>query len=569
MRRFTFHLLIGFLLVFPSLNFAQYQLQWEDMLNYFGQDSKVSTIGIGADSEGNSYIVGRADNGVNFYDFMVVKYNANGDTLWTRLYDINANNSVTPYDYFIDSSGNSYIVGLSGYQAGNQPFDVVTIKYNKNGDLQFSNVYDANLFFPKPTSVAVDNSGNVFVAVDDDSLVLIKYNSDGTEEWIKKYSTQTPIYSKKILIDNIGNILVAGNMSNASNGFQDFVLIKYNSSGDTIWTRSYDRAGYDDYLYSLAVDNQNNIFLGGSAQYAQSYTTEDFAVVKYNSDGMFQWGKFYNGFYDNRDQIVDLATDVSGNVFASGNSYDDSFFSTAMVIKYSSSGDSLWSISFNGDTSGLALGKVGLNKIVGASDARITGVRNYLDYLLIYGITFNGISTYPVFSMLLNKNTLLVEDIIMYVSQNYNFIDGLAILSGLGISNAVNKVAGVPDIIITGNAQTTSPPSRFDVITAKFSPVTVGVEQEQKLPSVPVLHQNYPNPFNPNTTISYQVPKAGFVTLKVYDILGNEAATLVDGYKAAGVYSIKFNATDLSSGVYFYRLTTGTFIQSKKLLLIK
>lgn len=568
MRRYTFHSLIGFLLVCSPLIFSQYQLKWEDVFSS-GQNSNEECIGTGFDNEGNYYIVGRADNGVNYYDFMVVKYNTNGDTLWTRMYDINANNAATATDFYIDSVGNSYILGFSGHESGNQPFDVVTIKYNKNGDMQFSNLYDANLFFPNPSSIAVDNSGNVYVSADDDSLVLIKYNSDGSEGWIKKYPVQTSLHSEKILIDNTGNILVAGNITNASNGFQDFFLMKYNSSGDTVWTRTYDRTGYDDYLYSLSVDDQNNIFLGGSAQYAQSYITEDFAVVKYNSDGVFQWERFYNGFYDNRDQIVDLATDETGNVFAAGNSYDDSFLSTAMVIKYSPAGDSLWSISFNGDTSGSSLGKVGLYKTAGSPDARITGIRNYLNYLIFYGISFNGIATYPIFSILLNKNELLVEATIFYVAQNYDFFTALAILSQLGLNKTVNTVAGLPEIIITGNAQTTLPPLSFKFATAKFSSGTVDVEPEQKAVSEFVLHQNYPNPFNPTTTIKWQSQVSGWQTLKVYDLLGREVVTLVDEYKAAGVYSIKFNAANLSSGMYFYTLTTGNFTQSKKLLLMK
>ena len=83
------------------------------------------------------------------------------------------------------------------------------------------------------------------------------------------------------------------------------------------------------------------------------------------------------------------------------------------------------------------------------------------------------------------------------------------------------------------------------------------------------LDQNYPNPFNPTTTIHYEIPNNGIVTLKVYDILGNVVMTLVDGYKPQGKYSVNFNAGGLASGVYFYRLKAGDFIATRKLLLIK
>ena len=83
------------------------------------------------------------------------------------------------------------------------------------------------------------------------------------------------------------------------------------------------------------------------------------------------------------------------------------------------------------------------------------------------------------------------------------------------------------------------------------------------------LEQNYPNPFNPSTKISYSIPQQGNVTLKVYDLLGNEVATLVNEEKPAGGYEVEFNASDLSSGIYFYKLQAGSFVETKKMTVIK
>ncbi|OQY75456.1 MAG: hypothetical protein B6D44_01255 [Ignavibacteriales bacterium UTCHB2] len=83
------------------------------------------------------------------------------------------------------------------------------------------------------------------------------------------------------------------------------------------------------------------------------------------------------------------------------------------------------------------------------------------------------------------------------------------------------------------------------------------------------LEQNYPNPFNPNTTIKFQIPKDGFVTLKVYDILGNELATLINEEKTIGNYEVNFDASKLASGVYIYKIQAGEFVSSKKMLLLK
>ena len=84
-----------------------------------------------------------------------------------------------------------------------------------------------------------------------------------------------------------------------------------------------------------------------------------------------------------------------------------------------------------------------------------------------------------------------------------------------------------------------------------------------------ILKQNFPNPFNPSTTIRFQIPELSFVTLKVYDILGNEISTLINEEKYSGSYEFKFNATDLPSGIYFYQLQAGDFVQTKKMTLIK
>ena len=89
------------------------------------------------------------------------------------------------------------------------------------------------------------------------------------------------------------------------------------------------------------------------------------------------------------------------------------------------------------------------------------------------------------------------------------------------------------------------------------------------IPDVFSLSQNYPNPFNPVTNIKYQIPEFSFVTIKVYDALGKEVATLVNEEKAAGYYEIEFNAPSLASGIYFYKLRANNFTQIKKMILLK
>ncbi|MBN2413343.1 T9SS type A sorting domain-containing protein [candidate division KSB1 bacterium] len=100
---------------------------------------------------------------------------------------------------------------------------------------------------------------------------------------------------------------------------------------------------------------------------------------------------------------------------------------------------------------------------------------------------------------------------------------------------------------------------------------STGIEEKMTdtLPTEYRLLQNHPNPFNPATNISYSIPESGLVELKVYNILGQEVATLVNEFKKSGHYNVKFNPPDLSSGVYFYSLISGSYSVTKKMLIIK
>jgi hypothetical protein len=104
----------------------------------------------------------------------------------------------------------------------------------------------------------------------------------------------------------------------------------------------------------------------------------------------------------------------------------------------------------------------------------------------------------------------------------------------------------------------------------RFTFNLVGVNPlSNTVPTTYSLSQNYPNPFNPVTRINFAIPKQGLVSLKIYDVLGREIMTLVNEVKTPGVYSVDFNGSELSSGVYFYRMESNGFSDVKKLMLVK
>ena len=111
--------------------------------------------------------------------------------------------------------------------------------------------------------------------------------------------------------------------------------------------------------------------------------------------------------------------------------------------------------------------------------------------------------------------------------------------------------------------------SNPDIGADEFDGIVVSVKDEKVLPTEFTLGQNYPNPFNPITTINYQIPHRSNVSLKIYDIIGNEVADLVNEEQEVGFYNIDFNAARHSSGVYFYRLQARDFVQTRKMILLK
>jgi len=106
-------------------------------------------------------------------------------------------------------------------------------------------------------------------------------------------------------------------------------------------------------------------------------------------------------------------------------------------------------------------------------------------------------------------------------------------------------------------------------VILKYGSPTVKVEEGSSTINGFELAQNYPNPFNPSTSIKYAIGTRQFVTLKIYDVLGNEIETLVDEEKQVGTYELNWNASNLPSGIYFYQLRAGSFVETKKMVLMK
>jgi uncharacterized delta-60 repeat protein len=216
-------------------------------------------------------------------------------------------------------------------------------------------------------AIIVDNAGNSYVAgytqgAFSRAFSTLKYNTGGTEQWVATYDETTATdYANDIAIDGSGNIYVTGFVSDSS---FNYGTIKYDSGGSDQWSVEFDGGSNgEDEAKAIVVDAPGNVYVTGQATGPSGDV--DICTIKYNSAGVFQWARYYNGTADSTDTGVDIAMDGSGNIYVAGNTSSLSGGMDYVVIKYNSSGTQFWAAKFNGSGNG--------NEIVRAMAVDATG----------------------------------------------------------------------------------------------------------------------------------------------------------------------------------------------------
>jgi len=339
--------------------------------------------------------------------------------------------------------------------------------------------------------------------------------------------------------DKEGNIYVGGT-SDSVGTLYNYIVLKYNSNGDEVWIKKYNGLGNDgDRANAMTIDDSMNIYLAGWS--VGSGTNTDYATVKYNSDGVFQWAARWDDPANSFEEANDIVVDTDGNVYVTGFSVGAGTDNDYTTVKYNSNGIQQWVSNYNGPAN--------------LSDVGMFITLDAYNNPYIIGQSFNG--NYEMASIKYDSNGL------QKWAYRYNYDNSTNITpAGILVDKSGNII-----IAQTIYASDRSVWNIRKYIQPGFIPV--GVKEEIIKPSKFVLYQNYPNPFNPLTTIRYAIPQTSFVSLKMYDILGRQVATLVDEEKPAGTYEVNFDAKNLSSGVYFYRIKAGEFVQTKKLIVLK
>ena len=485
------------------------------------------------DNAGNVYVTGESGE-----DYATIKYNSHGAVVWQRRYNGPGNGRDYATSLAVDGSGNVYITGGSGGSGTN--LDYATIKYNPQGDTTWVRRYnDPENSSDVANALAVDGYGNVYITGDGGvggtvwsyaHNTTIKYDSVGDTVWVRKFqggrfSSPEPV---SIVVNANGDVYVTANTSLIS-FTADCELIKYNSAGDTMWVRIYNNSPTS----SIAVDGSGNVYITGFSWVSNS--SSDYATIKYNSNGDTLWVRRYNGSGNGRNYATSLAVVGSGNVYVTGSSNNPNTGYDFVTIKYNSNGDTLWTRRYNGSTNhddwaiSLALDGSGNVYVTGSSDSSIVTIR----------YSTNGNEEW---------------------SAKYRYANGSSYPVGIRVDASGN-------VYVSGTSTGTDG-SVYTTIMYIQTPNSVQ-DNNVDLPMQFGLEQNYPNPFNPFTTIRYSLPSSANVKLALYDLLGREIVTLVNEEQSAGWKEVPWNASTVSSGIYFYKITAGSFVETKKCLVVK
>ncbi|HCA41926.1 MAG TPA: hypothetical protein DEP28_01590 [Bacteroidetes bacterium] len=527
---------------------------------------------------------------------------ANDNPLWTSRYSGITTGIDEVRGMVIDNTGNTYITGRSQGSGLNNNYDIATIKYNQNGDSVWVKRFNGGgmgLPVDEPHDIAVDNLGNVYVAgfsIGQDmtsDFITIKYNSIGDTVWVRRLTGDIGInqIAYSLDVDGIGNVYVTGT------GGGNYLTVSYNSNGDFLWSKTYNGIGNDfDAAYKLKIKNGFLYVTGISRSVFGSSISADYLTIKYTLLGDSVWIKRYNGTDNNYDEPEDMFIDNSGNVYITGFSRNTSSAESAdyLTIKYSSAGDSLWVRRYNGSVSGLDEAKS--IAVDNSGNVYVTGrsvSSNGYDYATIKysssgveewvqrfnGLTFNSYDEANdlaldrfgnVYVTGTSQGTTMIADFvtIRYSPQGtmqwLNRYNSPANREDAAYFIAVDSLGFV---YVSGNSVGSNLVADF--LTMKIDKSTNIEPFNSSIPDNLSLNQNYPNPFNPETKIKFQISNSSEVTLTVFDNVGREVAVLLNQFLIAGNYEFNFKAKGLSSGIYFYRLSSENFSETKKMILLK
>ncbi len=486
----------------------------------------------------------------------------------------------------IDDSGFVYVTGLSvGTTTGR---DYITIKYTPSGDTVWARLFNGpENGFDVARDIAIDDSGNVYVT-GTSVMGTMKYDKDGNEIWFRRFGQFSAGY--RIDIDKTGDIYIAGESNN------DYATVKYNTEGNQLWAKTYNGPGNaQDRIADMVIDNNDDVIVTGRSR--GTVTDYDIATIKYSGNtGDTLWVRRYNGPspaqpYDRGDGIT---VDDRNNVYVTGWSDGINGSAQCIVIKYSPDGELLWERRF---PPGGGYGMAGYDIMNDPSGYIYAAARSHgnEDRLFKYDYEGNLIWTRQYIAAHLfapNDPKLTLDQIgniymtsttydgthAYYIVLKYD-VDGNLLWeyryrhpgSSMSVNNAYDiYVDSDMNIYVTGESIVSGMGTDYDILTIKLSQDTTTFVQDTDIfPSAFQLLPAYPNPFNAITNITFTIPQASNVEMKIYNILGVEITTPISDYRSAGTHTVQWNAGELPSGMYLCRLQSENEQRVIKLLLVR
>jgi len=523
-----------------------------------------------------------------------------GDTLWTRTYG----GSHEDWGYSVQqTSDGGYVIAGSTHSFGAGSADVYLVKTDSSGDTLWTRTYGGSVW-DIGYSVQQTSDGGYIIAGRTDSfgagysdVYLVKTDSSGDTLWTRTYGGRDWDQARSVHQTSDGGYIIAASHPGG------LWLLKTDFSGDTLWTRTYEGGGY-----SVQQTTDGGYIIAGG-------TSDDVWLLKTDSSGDSLWTRAYGGRGSDVASSVQQTSDggyiIAGHTWSFGTGEYDVY-----LVRTDSSGDTLWTRTYGGRDwdQARSVQQTSDGGYIIAGETRSFGAGGDDVYLLrVAGGELPAVSieiipddppvTVPQggsfgFSGTLTNNTdrpQVVDagtmaigpekdvygpfkkfrdlELAPYETLSAHFGQHVPNVAPLGFYSYIGYCGDYPSTVMDSSffqieviqGRSTGRENLGWVLSGSFGES----EQSASIPSEFALLGNYPNPFNASTVINYQLPVDTDVKLEVYNLLGQKVATLVNSKQQAGYRSVVWDASEVSSGLYLYKLTAGDYTETRRMMLVK
>ena len=573
-------------------------------------------FGIAVDGSGNSLVTGWFMGTATFGnttltnsggpDIFIAKYDENGNFIWVE--QAGGTDSQVGQGIAVDGSGNSLV---TGWFMGTATFgdttltnlggsDIFVAKYDENGNFIWA-VQAGGINEEWGNGIAVDVSANILVtgsflgsatfgdttltSLGGSDIFVAKYDENGNFLWAEQAGGINNDSGYDIAVDVSGNSLVTGsfegsaafgNITLTSAGGADIFVAKIEHV--TIGLPEYpgnalNFDGVDDYVNcgdigALAGISQLTIETWVKVDILNNYSTfiskslsdEDRIHIQLSTDGLGGTDDFAlsvsngsNGFAYTDANVVQVGTLQHIAMVFDGTQVGD-----ANRLKFYVNGIQQTLVFYSPGSVPATTPNNATSLLVGAETDGFLALDGLMDEVRIWNVARTEAE---IQNNMYNSIDPITSGLVAY----YPFNQGTAGGNNSGVTTLDDVTLNNNDGTLNNFALSGSTSNWV----SSSAPITGIKDKQTQIPKEFSLSHNYPNPFNPSTKISYTIPERTKVSLKVFDLLGSEVIELVNGEVETGSYDITFNAANLPSGVYFYRLQAGVFVQTRKMILLK